>query len=141
VTEDIEAFKFNTAISQLMILVNEMEKLETISISDYKILITILAPFAPHIADELWEDLGNKKSIYLANWPKYTENKIKDQEVSIAVQVNGKIRGTFEMPINAKENEIKKKAFSLPFVKKWTEGKDIKKTIIVPNKLVSIVTS
>jgi len=140
VSEDIESFDFNTAISQMMIFVNEAEK-EGFVKKQYEAFLKILAPFTPHISEELWEELGNKKSIHLEPWPKYDEKKIKEETATIAVQVNGKIRGTFDCPAGLDEEEIKKRAVSLPNVKKWTEGKEIKKIIVVPNKLVSLVVS
>lgn len=137
VTEDIAAFKFNTAISQMMILLNEWEKRETISCEEYKSFLQLLAPFAPHVTDELWEKLGNKKSIHISGWPKYNAKYLVKSMVTIAIQVNGKMRGTVDLPADADEAIATEEAKKT--VEKWLEGKTIKKTIYVPNRLVSIV--
>lgn len=140
VGEDIESFNFNTAISQMMILVNEMEKAESVNKSDFKILLRVLAPFAPHITEELWMDvLGNKKSIHVSEWPKYDENKIKEDKTTIVVQVNGKVRAEFESEIEANEDEIKNTALKQENVMKWIGSKEIKKIIYIKNRLVNIV--
>lgn len=139
VSEDIEAMRYNTAISQLMILVNEMNKEESLSITSYKLLITLLSPFAPHIAEELWSELRNKESIFKSDWPKYDSNLIQDETITIAVQVNGKLRDTFDIPADLSEEEIKKLAVTSEKVQKWLEGKEPKKVIYVKGKLVSVV--
>lgn len=142
VTEDIESFKFNTAISALMILLNELEKLEHTSNMSRDILATflkLLAPFAPHISEEIWSELGNEKSIHLEAWPQFNETKIKEENVKIMVQINGKVRAEFEANIDTKEDEAKEKALNMPEVQKWVSGKDIKKVIFVPKKLISLV--
>jgi leucyl-tRNA synthetase len=139
VTEDIEKFGFNTAISSMMILSNEIEKAEKISKQDFEDFIKILAPFAPHITDELWSELGHKKSIHLESWPFFDASKIKEESVNIVVQINGKVRANFEAPVDISEKEVVEKALSLELVKKWTEGKEIRKTIFVKGKLLNIV--
>jgi leucyl-tRNA synthetase len=95
VTEDIEAMRFNTAISAMMIAVNDLEKLSQISKENYQLLLQLLAPFAPHFTEELWSGLGNKKSIHISKWPKYEAKFIIDDEVNIMVQVNAKVRERF----------------------------------------------
>ncbi len=139
VTEDIEAFKFNTAISALMIFANALEKEESVPLIPYSLFLILLAPFAPHITEELWHEIGNESSIYLAEWPKYDEAKTRSDHVTIAVQVNGKLRGTFDADAGISEDEAAMEALSLPDVKKWLEGKKPKKVIYVKGKLVSIV--
>ncbi len=141
VGNDIEEFKFNTAISQMMILVNEMEKAEKISQEDFESLLKILTPFTPHITEELWEELGHKISIYTEDWPKYDDNKIKEDKTIIVVQVDGKVRGSFEIDINTDEKRIKEMAVSLDVIKKWINDKEISKIIYVKNRMVSIVTN
>ncbi|MBI3888181.1 class I tRNA ligase family protein [Candidatus Nomurabacteria bacterium] len=138
VSEDIEEMRFNTAISSLMILATEMEKSE-VSIKDYKKFLQILAPFAPHVAEELWTALGEKKSIHLSAWPKYDESLIKDEEIKIAVQVNGKVRAEIMIGADESEEEIKNKAISSEGVLKYIEGKEIKKVIYVKGRLINIV--
>jgi leucyl-tRNA synthetase len=141
VTADIGTMSFNTAISTLMIAVNELEKAESISRSQFEMLLKLLAPFAPHFTEELWKDLGNKASIHLAEWPIHDEALTVDTEANIIVQVNGKVRGSFKVPADASEAHIEKTAKELPEVKKWTEGKEIKKIIVIKGKLVSIVVA
>ncbi|MCR4306543.1 MAG: class I tRNA ligase family protein, partial [Candidatus Yonathbacteria bacterium] len=139
VSEDIEGFKFNTAISSMMMFVNELEKENEIPLTLYATFLILLAPFAPHITEELWEKAGHNTSIHMETWPQYDESKTKSDTAMIAVQVNGKVRGTFEIAVNAEEGEVREHAMSLESVRKWTEGKEIKKFIYVKNKLVSLV--
>jgi len=145
VTEDIEGFKFNTAISKMMILMNEWEKFENISTVDFKIFLQLLAPFAPHVAEELWSQLqtSNYKlptnSIHLSNWPKYDPSLIIDTEMTIVIQINGKVRADMVVDKNLSEDEIKEKALSHQKIKMWIEGKEIRKIIYVSGRLVSIV--
>jgi leucyl-tRNA synthetase len=139
VTEDIEVMQFNTAISALMILSNEMEKNSEISSSVYETFLQLLAPFAPHITEELWSELGHKKSIHLEAWPKFDLKKLADEEVTIVVQVNGKVRGEFTGSPSISEQEVKTKAQGLTEVKKWTDGKEVIRVIFVPGKLVNFV--
>jgi len=136
VTEDIEAMRFNTAISALMILTNEMDKLEKIAREDFEILLRLLAPFAPHITEELW---AGKKSIHLSPWPKYDAAKIQEATVKITIQVNGKTRGTLEISRNLSQGEIERQAADLPEIAKWLVGKNIKKIIFVPARLLNFV--
>ena len=139
VTEDIESMGFNTAVSQMMILANSMERAESVSPGDYELFLRIFAPFAPHVTEELWQMLGHKKSIHLESWPKWDEEKIKENSVTIVIQVNGKVRGSFIAPAELSESEAKARALSEEGVQKWIEGKEIKKVIYVKGKLVSIV--
>ncbi len=138
VTEDIESFDFNTAISQLMILTNTMEKEKTISITSYRLLIILLSPFAPHTAEELWEKLGNKKSIFLQPWPKHNPEFIKEKEIELVIQINGKVRDKIKVSADISENEAKKIALESEKIKKWTKGEKIKKIIFVKDRLVNI---
>lgn len=139
VTDDIVAFKFNTAISALMVFMNEVEKTKQIPLEDYKILIRLLAPFAPHIAEELWQVIGEKNSVHLEMWPNYDEQSLQSDRVTIVVQVNGKVRASIEVSREENDESVKTQALSHISVKKWTEGKSIKRTIYVPGKLVNIV--
>ncbi|MFZ5364057.1 MAG: class I tRNA ligase family protein, partial [Patescibacteria group bacterium] len=139
VSEDIEQMKFNTAVSALMILTNEMNDEEKIGRDEFNNFLKILAPFAPHLAEELWEKLGNKKSIHLAEWPKYDPTKILEEEIDLIVQVNGKLRDTIQVKADINEEEAKKVATESEKVKKWIEDKKIKKIIFVKGKLVNIV--
>ncbi len=139
VGDDIEDMKFNTAISSLMILVNELEKLENISKENYEILIRLISPFIPHIGEELWSILGNKKSVSLSSWPKYDKNKTVEDNITIVVQINGKVRSSFTISISESDDKVKEMALNMDEIKKWTEGKEIKKVIFVKGKLVNIV--
>ena len=139
VSEDIEAMRFNTAISALMILLNEMEKAEKIPQAAYKILLQLVAPFAPHIADELWNSLGGKKSIHLESWPLADKSKMTGETIRIGVQVNGKVRAELEVSADEGESETVKKALGLAEIQKWIEGKKIIKTIFVKGRLVNFV--
>lgn len=139
VGDDIEVFGFNTAISALMILVNEMEKSAQVSRAHYEIFLKLLAPFAPHITEELWYELCNTTSLHVAPWPVYDATKCILREVTIAIQINGKVRDTIVSAPEASEEEVKGAAFEREMVKKWTEGKEVKKVIYVPGKLLSVV--
>jgi leucyl-tRNA synthetase len=139
VSEDIENFKFNTAISSLMILVNEMEKQERLPVADYQSLLKLLSVFAPHISEEIWEMLGNKKSIFQEKWPEYDEKLTKQDKINLIIQINGKVRDKIETEANISESEAKKLALSSEKVLKYTEGKTVKKTIFISGKLINIV--
>jgi leucyl-tRNA synthetase len=138
VTEDVENFKFNTAISKLMILVNELSKEKEIHATHYTLLATILAPFAPHLAEELWEKLGNKKSIFLSGWPKYDPKLAKDEEFELIVQVNGKLRDKILVSAGISESDATAIVLASEKIKSWLEGKNPRK-IIFTGKLLNIV--
>lgn len=139
VTEDIEALKFNTAISALMILVNEMERGVPIRKEHFKDVLILLSPFAPHMTEELWHELGETKSIFLASWPKYDKKKIVAETVNVAVQVNGKVRTVLAIATGTTEDEVKAQALADPNVKLHIADKTVRKVIYVPGKIVSIV--
>ncbi|MDP9249230.1 MAG: leucine--tRNA ligase [bacterium] len=139
VSEDIEGMHFNTAISTLMIFATEMQNTGSVSKKDFQIFLQILSPFAPHISEELWSVLGEKKSISLSRWPKWDEKWIADEEMKIAVQVNGRVRA--EMIIRAEDSQekIKEQALGHETVAKHISGQSIKKVIYVPGRLINIV--
>jgi len=139
VSSDIENIKYNTAISELMKLTNEYYKNIYITKSDYYVLLKLLYPFAPHICEELNELINNKESLVYSEWPSYDESKIVEDSYDLIVQVNGKIRGKIEVNINISEEEMKQIAFNNDNVKKYIDGKDIIKIIVVKNKLLNIV--
>jgi non-canonical purine NTP pyrophosphatase (RdgB/HAM1 family) len=139
ITEDIDDLKFNTAIAQLMILSNALEKQDYVSKKHLEIFMTLLSPFAPHIAEEIWSNLGHKKSIHLNAWPLYDAKLIREKEIELVVQVNGKIRDKIIAPADIVEEEAKKIALESEKIKKWLEGKTPRKIIFVKGKLVSIV--
>ncbi len=140
VSSDIEAMRFNTAIAQLMGLVWEMSQDHSrATTQDYQMLLKLLSPFAPHMCEELWSQLGNTQSIALAPWPTYDEGLTKESEITLAVQVNGKLRETITVPADISEEEARKIVLASETVQKWLEGKEPKKIIYVKGKLVSIV--
>jgi leucyl-tRNA synthetase len=139
VTEDIENMRYNTAISCMMIAINEIENAESISKDQYEIILKLLAPFAPHFTEELWVSLGNKKSIHLSSWPEFDPALIVNDEVNIMVQVNGKVRGSFTSSADADNATLETKAKEVDEVKKWLDGKKIIKVIVVPKRLVNFV--
>jgi len=139
VTEDILNFGFNTAISAFMILINLAEKTE-VTKKEYEIILKLLAPFAPHMTEEIWANLGNKKSIHLEKWPEYDEKKVVSEKIVIMVQINGKPRASFEMPLGSNQTEVEKAAFAREDVSKWLVGKEIKKKMFIKEKILSIIT-
>jgi len=138
VGEDIQEFGFNTAISSLMILLNAMEK-TSVTKEQIGILLRLLAPFAPHMTEELWLLLGNKKSIHIALWPAFDSTKLVDEKITIIVQINGKVRAQIVVSKDATEEIIKKEAQENPEVTKWLDGQAVKKIIYVPGRVVNIV--
>ena len=137
--DDIENLHFNTAVSQLMIYSNHMQKCDSLSKNLIKELVIIIAPFVPHLAEELWSILGNKDSISYQEWPSYDEGLIQLDNVNIAVQVNGKLRANIEVPKDSAEDFVVTEALSLENVKKFTSLGSIVKTIHVPNRLLNFV--
>ncbi len=139
VGEDIESLKMNTAVSQLMIFVNALTKQEKIFRKEFEILLLLLAPFAPHLTEELWHKLGNPRSIHLTLWPKYDQSKIQGSKTKIGIQIDGKIRDILEVENDASEDEIKSKALESEAVKKWLANREVKKIIYIKGKILSIV--
>ena len=139
VGEDIENLSYNTAVSTLMILLNKMDERDTITKDDYKILLTLLHPFAPHITEELNEICNLGTELYNMPWPSYDESKLIDETYELVVQVNGKVRGKIIVNTDTSEEEMKKLAKEVDNVKVYLDGKEIIKEIVVPKKLVSFV--
>ena len=139
VTEDIESMKFNTAIAAMMSLINEIYEAGTLTREELGVFVRLLCPFAPHICEEIWESLGEKKLCSLSPWPEYDESKTVDNTVEVAVQVNGKLRATVELPMNCPASEAIEKAKADERVLPFIEGKTIVKEISVPNRIVNIV--
>ena len=143
--EDIENFRFNTAVSALMILINEitdqLNKFQTLSLdqAEQKKLLQIIAPFAPHLAEELWEKLGNQESIFKSAWPEYDKKLIIDATINLVIQVNGKLRATVEAEPDISAEEALALAQKIEGVNKWLENKEVVKKIFVPGKLLNIV--
>ena len=139
ITNDFEALRFNTAISQMMVFTNELYKAEKIYVPYLEGFIKTLACIAPHIGEEIWSMLGHKDLIDYEPWPTYDELKIQLSTVEVAVSVNGKLRATLTVDKDLDEEELKKKAFALEAIIRHTEGKEIKKVIVVKNKIINIV--
>ncbi|MFL6500841.1 MAG: leucine--tRNA ligase [Candidatus Udaeobacter sp.] len=146
VTEDIESFSFNTAISQMMIFVNGFTNAETIPLSAMRTFLILLNPFAPHISSELWERLNAefgdaREDVTQQSWPDYDEGLLIEDEVEIVIQINGKLRDRITMPIGATDEELKAVALSNAKVQDRIAGKIVRKLIVVPKKLVNIVVT
>ena len=145
VSDDLDKMSFNTAVAALMEYVNELYRLKTSGFDTttwtfaLENLLLLVAPFAPHLADELWQQLGNTESIHLQAWPKYDDAKLVDAEIKLVVQVNGKVRAEIKVVPEISEAEAIKLALAQPNVQKFTTDQTIVKTIYVPKKLVSIV--
>lgn len=138
VGEDIESLKMNTAVSQMMILTNALGKQEKIKKTHYETLLKLLSPFAPFLAEELWYKSNNKKSIHLEKWPQFDLKNIKTT-IRMAIQINGKVRDTLEVGEGMAEESIKESALKSDAIKKWTEGKKIKKIIYIKNRVLNLI--
>ena len=141
VGEDIEHLHFNTAISQLMIFVNEAYKTDVLPVEYMNGFLQMLAPFTPFVAEELWERMGHTESISLADWPQYDEAELVENEIEVIFQVNGKLKGKVVVPADLSKEELEKTALETEQIKNAIEGKTVRKVIVVPNKLVNIVAN
>jgi leucyl-tRNA synthetase len=141
VSEDIEDMdmKFNTCVSELMIYVNELSKMETIPLELINVLVKLLSPFAPHLAEELWQKLGNSSTVTFENWPEYDPAKVERAVVTVVGQVNGKVRARIEVDTDTDEEKLKEIVKRDEKIKTYIDGKQIVKEIVVKNKLVNIV--
>ena len=139
VTEDYERMHFNTAISQLMVFVNEAYKAEDLPVEYMEGFVKMVSPIMPHVAEELWSQFGISDTIAYQPWPKYDPKALVENEVEMIVQVNGKVRAKIKMAKDTDREEAQKLALANEHVQKFTAGKDIKKVIVVPNKIVNIV--
>ena len=139
VTIDIENLRFNTAISALMTLGNKMKSRMSVSRANAETFILMISPFVPHIAEEIWRRLGHTETIVFEKWPEYNELLAKEDLTNIVVQVNGKLRGEFQIENDIEVEIIEQMAKDLPEIQKWTDGKEILKVVVVPNRVVNIV--
>ena len=141
-TEDLESFKFNTAIASLWELLNELyqykERDEFFGYGLYT-MTNLLSPFTPHLADELWSQIGFKGSLMTEDWINYDPNYISEDQLTIVLQINGKVRGHITVPLNTDEKKIRSLALADERIKRHTDNKQIKKVIYVPGKLINIV--
>ncbi|WP_338472025.1 leucine--tRNA ligase [Niallia sp. XMNu-256] len=141
VTEDYEGLRFNTAISQLMVFINEAYKAKVLPISYVEGFVKLISPITPHIAEELWEKLGHSSTISYEAWPAYDEAKLKDNEIEIVIQINGKVKHKLVVPVNTNKDVLEQLAMDDDKVKAQIDGKTIRKVIAVPGKLVNIVAN
>jgi leucyl-tRNA synthetase len=141
VTEDIEGMRFNTAISAMMVLTNELMKLEDVSAGVLEVLAKLLHPFAPHLGEELWEMLGHTPSIQNESWPTYDPALCEEDEVEVPVQINGKVRGRITLPKDATEEQALATARQAPDLAAHLVDKPLRKTIWVPNKILNLIVS
>lgn len=139
VTADIEALRFNTAISQFMIMINRLKNRDVLPLEAVDTFVLLLSPFTPHICEEIWERLGHAESLMFHPWPEYDEALAMEEMVTMAVQVNGKLRAELEMERDVEEQIVVQRALSLPQVQRYTDGKEVRKTIVVANRLINIV--
>ena len=139
VTEDFDTLNFNTAISQLMVFINDCYKANNIYKPYVEGFVKMLAPIAPHVSEELWQRLGNQETITYQPWPTYNASLLVDDEIEIVVQVNGKVRAKINIPKDLSKEDMQELALQNENVKLSIEGKEIKKVIAVPQKLVNIV--
>ncbi len=139
VGDDIEAFKFNTAVSQMMILLNTIEKEGGVGRGQFELFLQLMAPFAPHTTEELWERLGHTESIHVSMWPVFDGSKLLASEQVVAVQVNGKVRGTLVVPLDTDENEVLSLAREDEKIAAWLKEGAEKKAIYIPGKVINFV--
>lgn len=141
VTEDMENLHLNTAISQLMVFVNDAYKAEALTYEYVEGFVQLLAPLAPHIAEELWAILGHEGGISHVAWPTYDEEALVENEIEVILQVNGKVRSKVMVAVDLAKEELEKLALADEHIQRNIEGKTIRKVIVVPNKLVNIVAN
>ena len=139
VTEDYEKLSFNTAISQLMIFLNAVQKEDVFPREYAEGFIKLFNPIAPFITEEIWSIFGHKESISYEEWPKYDESKLTEDSVTVVIQINGKVRGKVEVSVDEDDESVKQKAKEIENVKKYLEGHEILKEIVIKNKLISFV--
>lgn len=139
ISENVQAFLFNTAIAQLMILCNEMGNHDVRYTEVWKPYVLLLAPFAPHMAEELWEEMGHSDTLAHEGWPKHNPKFLTEDQVELVIQINGKLREKTTIPIDLPSEEVEKIVLSLEKVQHFLDKRTPKKIIIVPNKIVNIV--
>jgi leucyl-tRNA synthetase len=139
VSQDTHELEFNTAISQMMIFINEVTKEKVNYIQLWKPFVLLIAPYAPHLAEEMWQKLGNKDTLAYEAWPKWVEELTKDDEKEIVVQLNGKVRAKMNLPAGLSKDELLKEAKANQRVQELLEGKTLIKEIAIPDKLVNLV--
>ena len=138
VSEDIENLKMNTAIAQMMTLLNQLTE-KGVNRAEYKTLLALLNPFAPHVTEELWQMMGETDLLSLHTWPSFDENKTVESSVTIAVQVNGKVKGTVTLPMDCPKEQALEIAMADSKIQNAINGKNVVKSIVVPNKIINLV--
>ena len=141
VTEDLEGMRFNTALSALMELVNEAQKADRLPRAVIEGTVMLLSPFAPHVGEELWERLGHTKTLAYESWPTYDPVLVRDETVTVPVQVNGKVRATIEVAVDADQAAILALARAQEKVQSYLTGKTVRREVVVPGRLVNFVVS
>ena len=139
VTDDFERMHFNTAISQLMVFVNEAYKVDVLPVEYMEGFVKMIAPLMPHLAEELWSQFNESETITYQPWPTYDEKALVEDEVEMIVQVNGKVRAKIKMAKDADNKDVEDAAFANEHVHSFVDGKDVKKVIVIPNRIVNIV--
>ena len=139
VNEDIQRFSFNTCISAFMVATNDLKKLKCKKAAILEPLMRLIAPFAPHVAEELWHQSGQEGSVHLSSYPEVNEEYLKEDAIAYPISINGKKRGLAEFPSDASKEDLEKAALELEVVQKWTDGKTIRKIIVVPKRMINIV--
>ena len=141
VGDDIENFRFNTAISALMVLFNDISKLPQVNRKTFETFLQLLHPFAPHITDEIWQQHGHTEFLLQTAWPQADSNLLREDSVELGVQVNGKVRDRISVPAGAPREAVEKVALASPKVQRSLEGLEVKKIIVVPGRMVSLVAA
>ena len=139
IEDGIERFAFNTCVSAFMIAVNDLKKLNCNNKSILTSLNRLLAPFAPFTSEEIHQLFGGTRSVHHADWPTYDDSKVKEDEIAYPLSINGKKRGEVTFPSNADKSAIEKEVVSHEVVLKWSEGKKVRKVIIVPGRMINVV--
>ena len=139
IEDDIDKFSFNTSVSEFMICSNELSSLKCNKRAIIEPLVIALAPFAPHIAEELWNKLGNTDTVFNATFPSYDEQYLKENSFEYPISINGKVRAKMNFALDMPKEDIEKLVLASEVVIKWTEGKPPKKIIVVPGRIVNLV--
>ena len=139
VTDDIERMSMNTCVSHFMIATNELRRLNCSKRVILEPLVTLLVPFGPHIAEELWHRLGHATTVCDAHWPAHNEEYLKSDTIQYPIQINGKLRATVELPADVKAPEAEAAALAMDQVQKWLESKAPKKVVFVPGRMINVV--
>jgi leucyl-tRNA synthetase len=140
VNEDIERFSFNTCVSAFMVATNELKDLKCNKRAILQELVVLLAPFAPHVAEELWHRLGNTGSVHAdGKFPEHNEEYLKEDEITYPVSINGKVRAKTTFPADASKADLEKEALEIEGIQKWIEGKEVRRVIVVPGRMINVV--